>query len=131
MHLIALIDGQDGNYGVWFPDLPGCVAVGDTLDAALASAAEAVTFHLEGMAEEGASVPALRSLDQLRTTPEFDDDFAGALLVATVPFNPPGRAVRINISLDEHLLEAVDRAAKANGSTRSGFLAEAVRARWI
>jgi predicted RNA binding protein YcfA (HicA-like mRNA interferase family)/predicted RNase H-like HicB family nuclease len=129
MHIIATIDGAPGTYGVSFPDLPGCVAVGATLDEALASAAEAVTFHLETMVEHGDAVPTLRTLDQLRALPDFQDDFNGSLLIATVPFNPPSRAVRINISLDKHLLAAVDRAVKLSGSTRSGFLAEAARAR--
>jgi metal-responsive CopG/Arc/MetJ family transcriptional regulator len=46
-----------------------------------------------------------------------------------VPVDLPGRAVRANITVDEALLRKIDQAAQASGSTRSGFLAEAARAR--
>ena len=39
----------------------------------------------------------------------------------------PGRAVRLNISLDEALVEAIDATAQSRGMTRSGFLAEAAK----
>lgn len=41
------------NYGAWSPDLLGCVAVGDTLDECRREMREAITFHLEGLAEDG------------------------------------------------------------------------------
>ena len=46
-----------------------------------------------------------------------------------VPFDLPARAVRVNISIDEHLLDAIDRAAEAAGLSRSAFLAAAARQR--
>ena len=49
--------------------------------------------------------------------------------VLEVPLDLPGKAVRLNISLDEHLVEQIDRAATAQGQTRSGFLAEAAKSK--
>jgi predicted DNA binding CopG/RHH family protein len=72
-------------------------------------------------------LPVPRSLDGIKADPEFADDFATAALVAVVDFEPPSKSVRVNITLDEHLLAAVDRAAAARQSTRSGLLAEAAR----
>ena len=129
MSVIGIIHGSPGAYGISFPDLPGCISAGDTLDGVLAASAEAVAFHVAGMAEDGDAIPVPRQLDALKADPRFADDFADAVLVAAVPFAPPGKAVRVNITLDEHLLAAVDRAAEAIGSSRSGFLADAARAR--
>ena len=58
--------------------------------------------------------------------PDFRDDAEGGVL-ALVQFDLPAKAVRINISIDEHLLGAIDRAASAAGQSRSAFLAEAAR----
>jgi hypothetical protein len=68
----------------------------------------------------------LRDLDELEQDADYRVDAEGAVL-AMVPFDLPARAVRVNVSLDEHLLAAIDRAAAAEGRTRSGFLADAAR----
>lgn len=47
---------QDG-YGAYVPDLPGCAAVGDTLEETERLIAEAIAFHIEGLREEGLEVP--------------------------------------------------------------------------
>jgi predicted RNase H-like HicB family nuclease len=127
--VIAVIHKAPEAYGVSFPDLPGCIAQGATLDEALANAAEAATFHIEGMIENGDDVPVPRPLDVLRGDPEYQEDFATADLVAAVPFTLPGRAVRVNLTFDEHLLAAIDRAASKAGMSRSGFLADIARGR--
>ena len=54
---IALIDGKPGAYGVVFPDLPGCTAMGETVDVALANAAAALRDWTEVMNETGRKVP--------------------------------------------------------------------------
>jgi predicted transcriptional regulator len=80
------------------------------------------------MVEDGLPLPPVRNLTQLRKDPIFREDSAGAV-IALVPYAPPARAARINITLDESLLERVDRAAEAAGETRSGYLAAAARQR--
>jgi len=45
-------------FGVYVPDLHGCVSVGETREEALDMIAEAIAFHLEGMREDGLDVPA-------------------------------------------------------------------------
>ena len=124
----ALIHEQNGVFGVSFPDLPGCIATGRTEEEALRKGTEALAFHVAGMVEDGDPLPILRNLVELRADADFAEDAEGAI-VALVPFETSGRAVRLNISMDETLLEAVDRAASAAGQSRSAFLAEAVRRR--
>lgn len=68
-HYIALIHKEpDSGYGVSFPDVPGVIAVADTLDEALNDAAEALGFAFEDWHGDR---PAPRSLDTLRGDPEF------------------------------------------------------------
>ena len=55
---IALLRKDAGSdYGVDFPDLPGCVTVGRTLEEARRAAADALALHLESMAEDGEAAP--------------------------------------------------------------------------
>jgi predicted RNase H-like HicB family nuclease len=129
MHIVAIIHKNKKTYGVMFPDLPGCISAGETAQDALANATEAVSAHLSVLAEHGDPIPVPRPVDVVRADPEFQADFVDHVAVALVPYLPPGKSVRVNISLDEHLLAAIDRAAEAAGSTRSGLLAEAARRR--
>ena len=132
MRVIALIHKDEGtSYGVSFPDFPGCISAGATLDEALVSGTEALNAHVALMLEDGDPIPAPRSLDELRADPEFADDFEGAM-VATVPaFVPSRRAQRVNITIEGDLLEEIDRAAKTFPGGRSGFLAQAAREKLI
>jgi predicted RNase H-like HicB family nuclease len=127
--LVALIHGEPGSYGISFPDVPGCISAGDTLDETLANGAEALAFHLEGMAEDGENAPIPRSLDAIKGDPEFAFEFSEPHVVALVPYDPPTRSIRINVTMEEQLVKAIDRAAKREGGTRSGFLAQAARER--
>ena len=57
-HYLVLIEGgPPSNYSAWSPDLPGCVATGETLEEVEGEMREAITFHLEGMAEDGEALP--------------------------------------------------------------------------
>lgn len=126
---IAVVHGAAGNYGISLPDLPGCTSGGATIDDALDRIRIAATEWMDEMAGSGAAVPAPRSVDALLGDPEYHDDVADAALIAAIELEPPARAVRLNISLDEGLLARIDRDAAAVGETRSGWLATAARHR--
>jgi DNA end-binding protein Ku len=127
MHVVAMVHHEGGAYGVSFPDFPGCTTVADDLDSAVAKAGEVLAFHAEGLAEDG-PLPRPRSLSELNSDSAFCEDAKGAVLVL-VPYEPPTRAVRINITLEESLLARIDRSADAASETRSGYLATAARLR--
>jgi predicted RNase H-like HicB family nuclease len=57
-YLIIIERAEDGGYGAWAPDLPGCVALGDTPEECEREMREAVAFHLEGLRVEGQPIPA-------------------------------------------------------------------------
>ncbi len=66
MDYIALLRKEtDTDYGVDFPDLPGCTTTGSTLDEAKEMAAEAIAFHIEGLIEDGEGIPAPSSLEEI------------------------------------------------------------------
>jgi len=54
---LVIIEGTDGSYSAYSPDLPGCVAAGDTREETLELMREAIAFHLEGLREDGAPIP--------------------------------------------------------------------------
>ena len=70
------------NYGVSFPDLPGCISVGDTLDEAIENAGEALAFHVEGMREDGEALPDPRSVHDLRDETDVRELMDDAIIVA-------------------------------------------------
>lgn len=91
---IAIVHKEpDSCYGVQFPDVPGVFSAGDTIDEAVANAAEAIAFAAEDWDElQGRPFPAPRSIDQLRSDPEFNEAATDGLLLI-VPFDPPSRRV--------------------------------------
>jgi predicted RNase H-like HicB family nuclease len=57
MRFAILIDQTETGYSAHVPDLPGCVAAGETRDETLQLMREAIEFHLEGMRLNGESIP--------------------------------------------------------------------------
>jgi predicted RNase H-like HicB family nuclease len=127
--IVALIHGKAGAYGISFPDFPGCVSGGRTLDEALRRGRETLAAHVAALAAEGISIPERRDIDAIQADPMSAADFADATLVTAVELDLPGKSVRVNVSFDEKLLARIDRAAEAEGESRSRFLAEAARKR--
>ena len=58
----VVIEKADGNFSAYVPDLPGCVAVGDTIKECETSIQEAITAHIHVMRDEGMVVPEPSSL---------------------------------------------------------------------
>jgi predicted RNase H-like HicB family nuclease len=82
-YVAVLSKDETSDYGVDFPDFPGCVTAGETPEEAKRMASEALLLHLEGMAEEGEPIPAPRSLDSIRDDPALRD--ALDLFLVNVP----------------------------------------------
>ena len=58
MEYMVVIEKGKGGYGAYIPDLPGCVAVGDSKEEVLQLIGEAVELHLEMLEEKGGAIPA-------------------------------------------------------------------------
>lgn len=57
MRWAIVVEGSEGHYGAYVPDLPGCVSVGATLEEVRTMIREAIEFHLDGMREDGDPIP--------------------------------------------------------------------------
>lgn len=121
MDYIAIIHKEsDSDFGVSFPDFPGCVTAGSSLQEARDMAGEALALHIEGMEEDGEDIPAPSSLDTIMKDPDFADGVA-----CIIPYEGKPKTVRVNITMTETTLAAFDKFAEKQGMTRSGFLTKA------
>ena len=121
---IALIHKDAGSdYGVSFPDLPGCVTAGVDLDDARRMAEEALALHLAGMAEDEEPIPEPSSLEAVMADRENRD--AVAILVRAPPATT--KSVRVNMTMPENELDEIDKFSAEHGYTRSGFLLHAAK----
>ena len=112
------------DFGVSFPDFPGCITAGRNIDDAKDMAQEALTLHIQGMLEDGDQLPVPSKLEEIMADPNFSD--AAAYLVVEVPDVKP-RTVRVNITVPEMTLKQIDAAAKKRGMSRSSFLVHAAQ----
>jgi predicted RNase H-like HicB family nuclease len=119
---IALLhkNGRKG-YGVSFPDFPGCVSAGNTIEDALREAAEALALHVEGMRDDGDKIPKPRTLEAIRKGNEDWIDLKDAIIATVALLPPQGKALRVQVTIDERLLARIDAVTK----NRSAFLAQA------
>ncbi|GAB4148557.1 MAG: hypothetical protein Tsb0016_19610 [Sphingomonadales bacterium] len=108
---------KGGGYGVFFPDLPGCIAGGDSIADAVRQAHDALSLHLAGMIEDGGPIPEPSEPEAWADETEGLDVARIALIDVDVRHRPQ----RINIMLPGDVLAAIDRAA----DNRSAFLADA------
>jgi predicted RNase H-like HicB family nuclease len=119
---IALIHKDAGSdYGVSFPDFPGCVTAGVDLDDARRMAEEALALHIEGLAESGEAIPEPSPLDAVMVDPQNRD---GVAVLIPAPAAET-KIVRVNVTFDERVLRRIDAYTEAHGFTRSGLLARA------
>lgn len=120
-YVALLRKDPQSDFGVEFPDFPGCVTAGSSLDEARRMAEEALRFHVEGLLEDGDALPEPRSIDDVMADPRNRE--AVAFLVE-IPEEPP-RRVRVNVTLPEAALRRIDEFARAHGLSRSSFLTRA------
>lgn len=121
---IALIHKDaDSDYGVSFPDLPGVISAGSTLDEARDMATEALAFHIEGLVEDGEAIPEPSSLEDVMANAENKD---GVAVLIAAPATA-AKSVRVNVTFPSDVLDQIDQYAEREGFTRSGFLAQAAK----
>ena len=128
MRYVAFVHKDpDSAYGLSFPDFPGCVSVGDTMDEVIANGTEALGFHVRGMEADGDIIPQPRSLEEITHDVEVIEELEGASFALVPLVRDLGSTTRINVSLDLGLLKAIDDEARSRGQTRSAFIASAAR----
>lgn len=115
---IGIIHREGTTFGVCFPDFPGCVTSGKSMQEVHNLASQALQAHIDVSVEYGDAMP--------QTTTTLDEAAAhplakGAVAYINVQARLPGRSKRINVTLDEDLIHSIDSVA----NNRSAFLAQA------
>ena len=108
-------------YGVAVPDLPGCFSAGDTLDEAIDNAKEAIELWLETVIDDGKSIPETGTIAQHQANPEYAGWLWAVVQVDLAELSD--KVERVNITLPARVLRRIDKAAKAAGELRSGYIA--------
>jgi predicted RNase H-like HicB family nuclease len=121
-HYIALIrKDSDSDFGVDFPDFPGCITAGRTMDEARKLAVEALSFHVRGLLEDGELLPHPTTLEKIMADPSNRDTAAFLVTISDT------RRRRVNITIPETDLESIDAYVKRHNLSRSAFLVLAAK----
>ena len=124
-YVALLWKDKKSDHGVMFPDFPGCVTAGRTLDEAKDLAVQALAFHIEGMRADGEAVPEPSGLEAIMATAANRE--AVAFPVEVLPARE--KAVRLQITMLPSVVAEIDARSAASNTTRSAWLAQAARER--
>ncbi len=111
----AYIDGKKGAYGVTFPDLPGIVAMGKTIDEAMVNAEEALRDYAIEAEKDKEAIISPSALERVETR-------AGETLVSIPLIRLAGKSVRRHMTLDEGVAAFIDNEARRRGMTRTAYV---------
>jgi predicted RNase H-like HicB family nuclease len=116
-------DEGNPNLGIVFPDFPGCVSCGETMEEVLWMAQEALQGHIRCMEQDNEEIP--EPSDYENAVKKSEDD-AWMFIPVTVEVQSPKR-IKINISLPEDILYKVDSQAKNLNMSRSALIAQTLQ----
>jgi predicted RNase H-like HicB family nuclease len=111
---------RKSDFGVSFPDFPGCITAGKSLEEARRKAPEALAFHIAGMMEDGEKIPKPSKMDDLADDPNRENAIA---FLVTTDFSKR-KTVRVNVTARENQIEMIDRLARRAGMTRSAYMVQ-------
>ena len=118
---IGILEKEPGTlWGIWFPDLPGCIAAAETADETVSQAGEALGQWLAIAREDGETPPMPRTIEALRGDADFCEALAAGHVAIVI--RPPVD----ELDLDDGQLRAVDEAAERRGLSRRGLVRELV-----
>ncbi|HXO61401.1 MAG TPA: type II toxin-antitoxin system HicB family antitoxin [Candidatus Acidoferrales bacterium] len=118
-YIAYLHKDRKSDFGVSFPDFPGCITAGKTLQESRRNAEEALALHISGIIEDGETIPEPSTLDDIAEDPAMKN--AVAILVNV----DSEKRVRVNITARESQIERIDRLAEQAGMTRSAYFVQA------
>ncbi len=107
---LAVFEPSSDGYGVYFPDLPGCISFGENFETALKNAEEALGLHLYGMEKDNDEIPAPSQ------TPVLNEDTEKGALISPVTVFPElvknemdNKRVKTNVTLPVWLKELAEK----------------------
>ena len=119
-YIAYLHKDRKSDIGVSFPDFPGCVTAGRSLEEARRKAEEVLALHIQGMIEDGERIPRPSNLDDIAN----DRTRKGS--VAFLVSAEPDVTERINITAPRSQIREINRRAEQAGLTRSPFIVRSV-----
>jgi predicted RNase H-like HicB family nuclease len=125
-YYLAIADRHPGetNWSIVFPDFPGVTSVAERFADIMRQAKDALGSAVEDMERDGETLPLSIEEDAM---PEYDPSAFVDPRTLLVPVEVSGRALRVNVSLDEGLLARIDDVSKRTGMSRSALLARGAR----
>ena len=123
---IALIefDEEIGTYGVTVPDMPGFFSGGETYEEAVSNAHEGLTFHIEGLLEDGDEIPEPSTWEDIRKNWdgwEYWNEVVPIYFTAFIPVIPASGEIPLLVTMDTSLVSRIDSVSQ----DRSAFLSTA------
>ena len=91
----GVLEGSGNNWGVWFPDRPGCVAAGYSIDEAIENATSALALFDELDREEGLTAPVARTMLELQEDPDVEESLGRGSRMIPFDTEAPASAVRV------------------------------------
>ncbi len=125
-YYLAIADRLPGeaNWSILLPAFPGVTSVAERFADVMRQARDALASAVEDMEREGEALPPSIEDDAI---PDYDRSHTHDPRALLVPVETAGRALRVNVSLDESLLARIDDVARRTGVSRSSLLARGAR----
>jgi predicted RNase H-like HicB family nuclease len=125
-YYLAIADRLPGesNWSIVFPTFPGTTSVAESFADVMRQAKDAIASTVEDMEKDHEALPASIEEDAV---PDYDRSPYHDPRALLVPVEAAGRALRVNVSLDEGLLARIDDVPKRTGLSRSALLAHGAR----
>lgn len=120
-HHFGVIETGGEGFAIYFPDYPGCVSAGDTIQDVIAMGKEALQFHVDSMVEDGEELPEPSFVDLELERAEVPEAKLHSLVAIEVSI--PTFPHTVEIGIDTALIQEVDRLAV----NRRKFIADATR----
>jgi predicted RNase H-like HicB family nuclease len=124
-HYVGIAEHMPANWSISFPAFPGTVTTGQDFAELMANARDALASVVAAMVEDGEALPA-----SFETLPDQGDIATAGYQnphIVVVPVEVGGRAVRINVTMDEGLVARLDSLAARAHASRSALLARGAR----
>ena len=124
---VYLHRAESGSFSGFVPDIEGCFFAGDNIDDAIADAFYAIDAHLEFQAEKGKTLPVAMPVEAHFDNVNCQGGYWAFVEIDLSKYD--GRAVKLNITLPQNLLNKIDSYVELHRhfGSRSGFIAEIAR----
>lgn len=124
---IYLHKAEGGSFSGFVPDIKGCYFAGDNIDDTIADAFCAIDAHLEFQAEKGKTLPEAMPVEVHFNNESCQGGYWAFVDIDLSKYD--GKAVKLNITLPQNLLNKIDSYVELhkNFGSRSGFIAEMAR----